>query len=239
MSEEKKTNDPEPEENLDELDDAANDLEPENKLNITNEEDDINDEDIEKELGDIMKNIKNPGKLQEGLDGMGDMMSNMLKDLGIPMDGSGLPGEAEFEKMFGNMDEEQEGNEENPHFDKFANMLLEQIMEKELLYEPLTETRKEYEKFFKEKGENVKPEQMEKYKHQYECIMEILKEMDKPKPNKEEMIKNFEKMPGYGEPPEGVMGPMANSEMGLDQLFTGMGSKPGPNAGKNPDCNIF
>jgi len=97
--------------------------------------------------------------------------------------GGGLGGENEGEGEMG--------------FDKMTDMLLNQFMDRELLYEPLSTAREEISKAIKENKE-MPEEDRTKAIAQKECIDELIDLFDNEPENKEKMITVFEKLNQIG-----------------------------------------
>lgn len=75
-------------------------------------------------------------------------------------------------------------------------------MDKDMLKEPMEETKLAYEATFK--NPDVKPADMDRYQKQYEIVLEIIDMLQKQPDNKNGLIEKFEKMQGYGNPPPGI-----------------------------------
>ncbi len=91
---------------------------------------------------------------------------------------------------------------ETGNFEDVANNLLHTFMDKELLKEPMEETKLAYEATFK--NPDVEPKDQERYHKQYEVVLEILEQLEKNPDNKQGLIEKFEKMQSFGNPPKGI-----------------------------------
>ena len=77
-------------------------------------------------------------------------------------------------------------------------------MNKDLLYQPLVECKASYEGYFKTKSEGISEQELIRFKKQYEIICAIIVTLDKDPENKDKLMKLFEDMQEYGQPPEGI-----------------------------------
>ena len=97
-----------------------------------------------------------------------------------------------------------EGKGDVGSIEALAGKLLECFMNKDLLYTPLIECKGSYEDFFKNKAGNVGEQEMTRFKKQYEIICGIIEILDKDPENKEKLMRLFEEMQEYGQPPAGI-----------------------------------
>lgn len=77
-------------------------------------------------------------------------------------------------------------------------------MKKDLLYEPLVESNKNYEEFFKKQEGKIAEQDLQRFKKQHEVIRQILRVLDETPEDKKKLIDLFEKMQDYGQPPAGI-----------------------------------
>ncbi len=77
-------------------------------------------------------------------------------------------------------------------------------MKKDLLYEPLQESKANYEDYFKKQQGKIPATDLERYRSQYCIIQQILKVLDENPENKQKLMDLFEKMQDYGQPPAGI-----------------------------------
>lgn len=88
-------------------------------------------------------------------------------------------------------------------------------MNKDLLYAPLQECRASYDDYFKNKAQNVGEQDMIRFKKQYEIICGIIEALDKEPQNKQKLMKLFEDMQQYGQPPAGIASVTLPGGMGM------------------------
>ena len=94
---------------------------------------------------------------------------------------------------------------EGGNLEDVANKLLNKFMDKEILEEPLQETKKAYEEIFANPSKvKASEDDLERYRKQYLVVNDILAQLQKDPNNKEALIKKFEEMQQYGTPPEGI-----------------------------------
>jgi hypothetical protein len=96
-----------------------------------------------------------------------------------------------------------EGNGE-AGIDAIAGKLLECFMNKDILYAPLVECRENYEQYFKKDEGKIPPADLPRFQKQHEIIDAIIKTLDNDPNDKERLMKYFEEMQEYGQPPAGI-----------------------------------
>jgi len=165
------------------LDGMADDLEQ--KLNLTGGER-TNEDDLGPEMDQYFENFMQKLQQEGGPEGAGfnfkdmnDMMKNMFN-------GAGMEGEDD------GMDETEDGKK----LDKMTDMLLEQFMDKEVLYEPLKSAKTELTTNIEKEG--VDPKDKETMKAQLKLIEDIIETFDKDPTNKAKLISQFEEMNKVG-----------------------------------------
>jgi peroxin-19 len=183
-----------------------------------------------------MKNLTNNsgGNGDEAMNQLGNLLNELMGGMG-GMAGANQtasnPEEPGNDKdMMKKVFEDMMKNVNDGDFDSVAQNLLKEFMDKEILYEPLQEAKKNYDEYLKANTDKIKDEDMKNYKGQYECIEKLIKICDSDANNKEEMIKTFEQMHEFGMPPEGILNP-------LQKINPGLGG--GPTNMNDPGCNIF
>ncbi len=100
-----------------------------------------------------------------------NMLSGLLSELGGSMKEGGAtdPQEAKnLENMFKNfqgLGDPGAGGEDgkNPQLENFADNLLNEFMEKEIIYEPLIDARKQYDTYLAKVPEGVSAEDLSRY----------------------------------------------------------------------------
>lgn len=85
-----------------------------------------------------------------------------------------------------------------------AGKLLGMFMKKELLYEPLQESKANYEAFFSKGGQKSSESDLARFKSQYNIICQILDQLNTQPDQKSKLMDLFERLQDYGQPPAGI-----------------------------------
>lgn len=232
----------------------------EEKLNLTAGKRDAEDEEFGQEMDDMYEKVmKQFNTGMEGEDGgdMAGMMGNLTEMLQQMMandpNGGPMPD-------LGKMNAEG-GDGQNPmngmgDVDGMADMLLRQLMDKTILYEPFQEATKELKKYLEEKDESLSPEDKDRGKKQLVQLEKILALFDQDEQDKDKLMAEFEVLKDLGDFPEellakniGLDGLMGGGNMktpniaemmkGMEDGFPNTGTQiPGP-GGENQECIIF
>jgi len=245
------------------LDQALEDFEDENKLNLTTddkEKDEEVDPELEKEYQEFLKSLNQEGGPSEddAMNQFSNLMSNLLS--GMKLDegtGEGNNGDPNADGQLKDLLQGLLKGSESDNFDSMAQNFLREFMDKDILQEPLLEAKKNYETYLAENKEKLNETDKTNYTEQYNCINKLLEVIEKEPDNKEQMINIFEKMHDYGVPPEGILNPLSKVPFpgapgafpGGQNAFPG-GPNPfgqgGPNnmspedmAKQMENCNIF
>lgn len=158
------------------VDDLDEDLDQfDEKLNLTAGEEDMKamlGGDMDKEYKKFMENMQQmeDGGAQDQMPQFENMLSGLLNELGGSMkDGQGDPDQAKnLENMFKGLqglgDPGEGGDKDkNPQLENFADNLLNEFMEKEIIYEPLLDARKQYDAYLAKDNEGVSSEDASRY----------------------------------------------------------------------------
>lgn len=221
------------------------------------------DPELEKEYQEFLKSLNQEGGPAEGDEAMGQftqLMANLMNGMKMHEDptvaGGNVPGgpEGGADAQLKNILSGLMGSVGNDNFDSMAQNFLREFMDKDILQEPLTEAKKNYETYLGENVSKLNETDKKNYTEQYNCINELLTVIDKEPENKEKMINIFEKMHDYGMPPEGILNPLqqAGMPMGMPGMpgMGGMGGlggvppgmpnmKPDDMAKQLENCNMF
>ena len=199
------------------LDDCL--LETNKKLNLTADEkddlDDLDDEEIEKEYEEFMRNISQNAQVN---DFMGQL--SQLMESGINIDGNNPEGLGNF---LGGLDESAD-------FDVFTDNLIGQFIEKDIIYEPLTEARQKVEEHVAAKEENRTEQNLKVLTILNNILSTLDKEDYKSPENREKVMKLFEDLHDNGGLPEEIMKECLTNNPELKNL---------QNMGKGQGCSIF
>lgn len=152
-----------------------------------------------------MKSLQNGGdeSINQLSNMMGDLFKNMANNSGDP-NAKNEENKADDPEMSKKLEEMFSKFEKAPHFDNFANKLLYEFMDKEILHEPLKDAKKSYESFLLEKAASLSKEEVERFQNQEKCIDELLITLEEAPENKDHLINLFEKMQEFGAPPEEI-----------------------------------
>lgn len=185
------------------------------KLNLTHDEkedlEDLDDEQIQKEYENFMRNIANSTKANDFLGQL-----NKLMEAGL---NSNMNVDTDFGNLLGGL---EEGND----FDVFTDNLIGQFIDKEVIYEPLKEAKQKVEEHINTATVNKTPRNIKVL----QILNEIIELMDKDAQNtnegKERIMQLFEELQDQGGLPEEIVkNSMAdNPEMAkLQELTQGKG----------------
>ncbi|KAI6248202.1 Peroxisomal biogenesis factor 19 [Erysiphe necator] len=132
------------------------------------------------------------------LENNGDILSEMLKAIqGLDMDG-------------------EAGGEED--FSKALLGMMEQLTNKEILYEPMKELNENYPGWLEKHAKEVNSADLERYKKQQVYVSEIVKRFESEKyddnsvADKEYIVERMQKMQTAGSPPSDLVGDMAAAQ---------------------------
>lgn len=132
------------------------------------------------------------------LENNGDILSEMLKAMqGLDIDGEG-------------------GGEED--FSKALLGMMEQLTNKEILYEPMKELNENFPGWLEKNAKEVSKADLERYKKQQIYVNEIVKRFESEKyddnsvDDKEYIVERMQKMQTAGSPPSDLVGDMAAAQ---------------------------
>ncbi|KAM3131210.1 hypothetical protein pb186bvf_016668 [Paramecium bursaria] len=176
--------DQQPDKNL--LDQLEEALSNEKKLNLTADKINPNDDEDEQE-DDKDDDIEATQKL-EGL------MQNLLQGLGGDNEQT-----KQFQNLLGQFKDPQNGEQ---NFDEMADKMLLQFMNKDLLYEPLKESKENYAKVLA--NQELPQPQRQLYEKQAKCVDALLNQLELDPDNKQKLVQLFEEMQAAGDPPKEI-----------------------------------
>ncbi|KAK3996734.1 Pex19 protein family-domain-containing protein [Cladorrhinum sp. PSN332] len=126
---------------------------------------------------------------------------------------------AELLKQMGSGDGGGEGNEEE--FTKMLLGMMDQLTNKEILYEPMKELHEKFPEWFEKNKDKCSPEDLKKYKEQQVYVDEITAKFQEPtysdsnKPDREYILDRMQKMQALGQPPSDLVGEMPSTQEAL------------------------
>ncbi|KAK4229670.1 Pex19 protein family-domain-containing protein [Podospora fimiseda] len=126
---------------------------------------------------------------------------------------------AELLKQMGSGEGGGEGNEED--FTKMLLGMMDQLTNKEILYEPMKELHEKFPEWFEKNKDKCSPEDLKKYKEQQVYVDEITAKFEEPtysdsnKPDREYILDRMQKMQALGQPPSDLVGEMPSTQEAL------------------------
>ncbi|KAL9126285.1 MAG: hypothetical protein Q9217_004634 [Psora testacea] len=139
-------------------------------------------------------------------EGSGEILAEMLKD----MQSGGLGGEAG-----------EEG------FSKMLLGVMEQLTNKEILYEPMKELHNNFPGWFEKNRVNTTPEDLKRYEEQQSLVREIVERFeqkdysDAKAADREFIVERMQQMQAAGNPPADLVGDMSAAQETFDEKDPG------------------
>lgn len=170
------------------------------------------------------------------VDSVGDI-TNTLKKLAENAKNLGekdVAGE-DFEKMLQDF-------ESNPEFQSVMEGMVNQMISKDVLYEPMKELREKYPKWLAEKHSTLPEEEYAKYIKQYDVVQKICCVYESPNgggsaEQMQEVVQLMQEMAEYGQPPQDIIKELAPGvQIGPDGVPVFPGGEEG---GDNSACSIM
>ncbi|KAG5960616.1 hypothetical protein E4U58_004588 [Claviceps cyperi] len=130
--------------------------------------------------------------------------------------GSGDNFMAELLKQMGSGDLGGEGSEED--FSKMLMGMMEQLTNKEILYEPIKELDDTFPEWFEKNRASTSPEDLKRYEEQRGLVREIVAKFEEASysddnpVDREYIVDRMQKMQAAGSPPSDLMGDMAAAQ---------------------------
>ncbi|KAG5957689.1 hypothetical protein E4U57_001761 [Claviceps arundinis] len=130
--------------------------------------------------------------------------------------GSGDNFMAELLKQMGSGDLGGEGSEED--FSKMLMGMMEQLTNKEILYEPIKELDDKFPEWFEKNRASTSPEDLRRYEEQRGLVREIVTKFEEASysddnpVDREYIVDRMQKMQAAGSPPSDLMGDMAAAQ---------------------------
>ncbi|KAK4158506.1 Pex19 protein family-domain-containing protein [Chaetomidium leptoderma] len=131
-------------------------------------------------------------------EGSDDFLAELLKQM---QSGGGLEGE---------------GNEED--FSKMLMGMMDQLTNKEILYEPMKELNDKFPEWLEKNREKTSAEDLKRYEEQQTLVKEIVLKFQEPKyadsnkADREYIVDRMQKMQASGSPPEDLVGDMPSTQ---------------------------
>ncbi|KAG9311641.1 Pex19 protein [Chiua virens] len=128
----------------------------------------------------------------------------MLSQLGLSGTGDGAEGEEQLQGML--------------------EMMMGQLMSKEVLHEPIKELNDKFPEYLSKNSSTISSQDKERFEAQISCIKRLLVEFEAPKykdddETRKKIVDLMGELQSYGSPPEEIMGPLPPGfNMGTDGL---------------------
>ncbi|KAL2889133.1 Peroxisomal biogenesis factor 19 [Ceratocystis lukuohia] len=138
--------------------------------------------------------------------GSDDFLTEMLKQMGGGSGGAGIPG------LDG-------GGEED--FSKMLMGMMEQLTNKDILYEPMKELNDRFPAWMAENQDKISAEDTQRYQTQQKLVKEIVAKFDDPKfsddnaADRQYIVERMQKMQDAGSPPPDLVGDMPSAQDAL------------------------
>ncbi|KAI1875233.1 hypothetical protein JX265_004291 [Neoarthrinium moseri] len=127
---------------------------------------------------------------------------------------------AEMMKAMKDMPGAADGSEED--FSKMLMGMMEQLTNKEILYEPMRELNDKFPGWFEKNGEGLKKEDRDRYEEQRRLVSEMVAKFEEPTyrdenvADREYIVDRMQKMQAAGSPPPDLVGDMPSAKEVLD-----------------------
>ncbi|KAG0221224.1 Peroxisome chaperone and import receptor, partial [Actinomortierella wolfii] len=140
------------------------------------------------------------------------------------------------EALMAEMMRQMEGLAEGGDFQNVLEGMMEQLMSKDILYEPMTDLAQKYPKWLEDNKGKISDEDYARYEKQYHYVKEIVEFFERPDfddksdSQAKSVIELMQGMQDCGQPPADI----------LDELAPGLELGPDgtPNIPEMPDCNM-
>nr|XP_016502706.1 PREDICTED: peroxisome biogenesis protein 19-2-like [Nicotiana tabacum] len=104
----------------------------------------------------------------------------------------------QFEELAGSQDMES-----------IVETMMQQLLSKEILYEPMREIGERYPKWLEDNKSKLSSEEYERYRHQYELIRDLNKVYETEPSNFNKIVELMQKMQECGQPPNDIVHELA------------------------------
>ncbi|KAK7330762.1 hypothetical protein VNO77_24961 [Canavalia gladiata] len=131
----------------------------------------------------------------------------------------------QFEQLAGSQDMES-----------IVETMMQQLLSKEILHEPMKEIGERYPKWLEEHKTSLSKEEYERYSHQYELIRNLNEVYEKDSGNFDKIVELMQKMQECGQPPNDIVQELAPD---FDLASLGQLSPEMLNSQAQPNCCIM
>ncbi|KAG0315272.1 Peroxisome chaperone and import receptor [Dissophora globulifera] len=140
------------------------------------------------------------------------------------------------EALMAEMMKQMEGMAEGGDFQNVLEGMMEQLMSKDILYEPMLDLQQKYPQWLKDNKDKISAEEYARYEKQHEYVKEIVAFFDRPDfddkndAQAKSVIELMQGMQDCGQPPADILEELApGMEMGTDGI---------PKMPDMPECNM-
>ncbi|OMP83667.1 Peroxisomal biogenesis factor 19, partial [Diplodia seriata] len=132
---------------------------------------------------------------------------------------------AEMEKGGGGGGGADFGSDED--FSKMLMGMMEQLTNKEILYEPMKELYDKFPGWLAKNRETTAKADLERYEEQHRCVKDIVERFERPgytddsTADREFIVERMQKMQAAGSPPQDLVGDMSSAQEALGELDQG------------------
>ena len=120
-------------------------------------------------------------------------------------------------------DEEGGDADDNDESSALVDMIMRQLLSKDVLYEPMKEIGAKYPEYLQSEGALLSEEEVSRYQAQQRYIGKICAVYESGEDRFDELMELLQGMQGCGNPPEAIMEELGAGAGGLGGLFGGGG----------------
>ncbi|KAK8166068.1 Pex19 protein family-domain-containing protein [Phyllosticta citribraziliensis] len=174
---------------------------------------DKKDENFQEQIRRTMERMQASGEQADAAaasSGSDDFLAQMLAE----MERGGFPGAGE-------------GGENDEDFSKMLMGMMEQLTNKEILYEPMKDLDDKFPGWFGKNREKCNKEDLSRYEEQQRCVREIVQRFerseysDEDTADREYIVERMQKMQAAGSPPPDLVGDDSAAREALGELDGG------------------
>ncbi|KAK8158662.1 Pex19 protein [Phyllosticta citrichinensis] len=171
------------------------------------------DENFQEQIRRTMERMQASGEQADAAaasSGSDDFLAQMLAE----MERGGFPGAGE-------------GGENDEDFSKMLMGMMEQLTNKEILYEPMKDLDDKFPGWFEKNRETCNKEDLSRYEEQQRCVKEIVQRFerseysDEDTADREYIVERMQKMQAAGSPPPDLVGDDSAAREALGELDGG------------------
>ncbi|KAK9698794.1 hypothetical protein RND81_08G131700 [Saponaria officinalis] len=162
-----------------------------------------------KKKGTQKGNNNNKSHVSETLDQLRQQTREAVKNIesmgGVPKVGDDFSKDAMMEEWVKQF-EELAGSQD---MESMVETMMQQLLSKDILYEPMKEIGERYPKWLEEHKSSLSEEDYKRYSHQYELIQELNGVYDSDPDNFTRIVDLMQKMQECGQPPNDIVNELA------------------------------